>query len=124
VVEIVPGENASREEYPLKKLISRTARLLKDRFACVATLYAPDREEDRSAFEYTPTRKEVEREGTRNTNKIDMAAETLAGQRSVPGRVLNDPAAGIPKVFFVFNNLSVRIHGEYRLCFDVVNLSR
>ena len=40
---------------------------------------------------------------------------TLKGHRDVMGTILNDPFDGLPKLFFLFPDLSVRIAGRYQI---------
>jgi hypothetical protein len=48
----------------------------------------------------------------------------LAGQRVSTGTILNDPVDGIPKLFFIFPDLSVRIVGEFKLKCSLMNLDK
>jgi hypothetical protein len=60
---------------------------------------------------------------TRRDKKGRVAAtsehmNTMAGQRTCGGTILIDPEDGLPKLFFVFPDLSVKVLGRYRLqCF-------
>jgi hypothetical protein len=50
--------------------------------------------------------------------------DTMIGTRTVTGAILHDPVDGISKIFFIFRDLSVRIHGEFRIflhCKDMMN---
>jgi hypothetical protein len=49
---------------------------------------------------------------------------TLAGQSTCCGLVLNDPVDGAPKLFFVFQDLAVKVVGQYRLLCHIVDISR
>ena len=43
---------------------------------------------------------------------------TCVGKQCIEGQVLNDPIDGQPKLFFVFQDLSLRVLGKYRfLCY-------
>ena len=53
---------------------------------------------------------------------VDKYHVTVVGQRTVAGEVLRDPSDNKFKIFFIFNNISVRITGRYRWRCSVINM--
>ena len=49
---------------------------------------------------------------------------TMAGQRTVPGTILTDPTDGVPKIFFVYSDLSLRITGKYKFACHVIEMNQ
>jgi hypothetical protein len=66
------------------------------------------------------------RSNSRQMENIDKAFpyQSLIGETAVPGTTFYDPDTGNPSVFFIFQKLSVRIHGEFRLLCHVVDCTR
>jgi hypothetical protein len=54
----------------------------------------------------------------------NLFVSPLAGQRVSTGTILNDPVDGMPKLFFIFPDLSVRIVGEFKLKCSLMNLDK
>ncbi|KAJ3270633.1 hypothetical protein HDV01_007567 [Terramyces sp. JEL0728] len=48
--------------------------------------------------------------------------ENLIGERLIKGMLLTDPVDGRVKLFFAFNNLSIRLSGEYMFQIRVIDL--
>ena len=48
--------------------------------------------------------------------------ENLVGTKVQTPQVLVDPTDGIQKQFFIFNDISIRIDGEFQLSISIVNL--
>jgi hypothetical protein len=82
-------------------------------FACTAILFDKNMKDCQHA---------IFREDTRYAEPFPF--DTMIRTRTVTGTSLHDPVDGIPKIFFVFRDLSVRIHGEFRIfihCKDMRN---
>ena len=55
---------------------------------------------------------------------VDQYLHVLAGERISPPIILHDPEDGLPKLFFVFPDLGVRITGKFVLQCRIVNLQK
>jgi hypothetical protein len=54
----------------------------------------------------------------------DFAYHSLIGETVVPGTIYHDPETGTPQIFFIFQQLSVRIQGNFRLLCTVIDVTR
>jgi hypothetical protein len=81
-----------------------------------------DTEEDLAIIEGSDRRTRRDKAG--NTATIGAFLCTLSGQQCCTGMILNDPEDGLPKLFFVFQDLSVRVLGTYRLKCHVVDMKK
>ncbi len=54
----------------------------------------------------------------------ECSYHNLIGPKVVPGTIFNDPLTGLPTMFFVFPNLSVRVQGKYRIRCQVTDVGR
>lgn len=48
--------------------------------------------------------------------------QNIVGSRMQPGMLLIDPSDNIRKVFFIFNDVSIRVIGEYRIKCELINM--
>jgi hypothetical protein len=48
--------------------------------------------------------------------------QTLVGERTCAGTILIDPEDNLPKIFFVFTDLSPRVSGDFRLKCDIIDM--
>ena len=51
-----------------------------------------------------------------------MVYENLVGTKVQTPQLLFDPLDGIQKQFFIFNDISIRIDGDFKLNISIVNL--
>jgi hypothetical protein len=47
---------------------------------------------------------------------------TISGQKTITPRILIDPVDQNPKLFFVFQDISIRMQGRFRILCQVINL--
>jgi hypothetical protein len=89
------------------------AEIEESQFVCTVILYDGSMPVSQNA---------IYREDSRFPEPIPF--ETMVGTKTVTGSVLHDPIDGNAKIFFVFRDLSVRIHGEFRLLVHGRDMSR
>jgi hypothetical protein len=79
-----------------------------------------DGQEDNNTIPGVDKRPRKDKQG--NIAPSALYLNTIAGQRTVPGLVINDPANGQPALFFVFTDISSRIMGNHRLLCQIMDM--